>query len=60
MICGVLVYDQKATAKAGRMVTRLCGAKAGFVVQFKGDSIFAVCQRHNKRLERAGILGAPA
>lgn len=45
--CGVIVYDRR------RVQFRTCGAKAPFVLIVGGDELFAMCQRHDGRIDRA-------
>ena len=55
--CAVLIFDRKATAArpSGPVVFRACGAPANSIITMNGDHLFAVCSRHNHRLERAGV-----
>lgn len=55
--CAVLIYDAKATRAAPRsgIVIRPCGAKARYTVNIGGDTLFAVCHRHDDRLRRDGV-----
>jgi hypothetical protein len=58
--CAVIIFDRKATAekRGGPVVYRPCGAPAHFIVSISGDHLFAVCSRHNDRLDRAGVKAA--
>jgi hypothetical protein len=56
--CAVIVWDKAATAKAGSLVTRPCGAPTRHVLTVRGDTLFAACSRHDDRLNRAFGLGA--
>jgi hypothetical protein len=55
--CAVLIFDRKASV-TGPVVFRPCGAAANQIVSITGDHLFAVCSRHNARLERAGVKAA--
>ncbi len=52
--CAMLIWDREAS-RGGTIVFRPCGAKTGGVVTIRGDTMFAVCSRHNQRLIRAGV-----
>lgn len=51
--CAIIVWDRKATAREGRLVTRACGSPTNQVLTVAGDTLFAVCGRHETRLRRA-------
>ena len=45
--CGIVIYAEK------EHVIRNCGAPSTHALIVRGDQLFSVCSRHNRRLERA-------
>jgi hypothetical protein len=56
--CSILVVDLKASKGGGSVVIRPCGSPNTHVVIIGGDHLFAICSRHNARLDRAGVKAA--
>ena len=56
--CSILIFDRKVAATDGAVVIRPCGAPAGQTLSLNGDMLFAICGRHNSRLERDGVVAA--
>lgn len=56
--CSMIVIDEEETRRMGWVVTRPCGAGTRAVLTVRGDTLFAVCSRHDARLRRAfGAFG---
>lgn len=47
LTCGVVIYSKRET------VVKTCGHPTTHQLVFGGDHLFAVCNRHNARLQRA-------